>query len=260
VTVAGARQLRSVVEGLDRTPLAEALQTAELQTRVDRKYLIVPAMLHAVVVGLGPGAQVVDIDGEHCFAYRSVYFDTADRLSYRKAAHRRPDRFKVRTRTYVDQGRCFLEVKRRDARGRTTKVRVPYDPADEHRLTPTGRAFVDEHVCPAAPLAPLLPTLTTEYHRVTLLDRTRSVRLTLDAGVVCRSTDGREVRLADAVVVETKSTGAPTAADRLLWRTGTRPVAISKYAVGMAALDPSLPANRWNRVLTRWVDAPARQR
>jgi hypothetical protein len=253
-------QLRRAVDGLARTPLAEALETAELQTRVDRKYLIRPSMLQAFVAGLGPSAQVVDIDGEQCFAYRSVYFDTDDRLAYRKAAHRRPDRFKVRTRTYVDHGECFLEVKRRDARGRTTKVRLPYDPADEARLTATGRGFVDEHVCTATPLARLHPVLTTEYHRVTLLDRTRSVRLTLDAGVVCRSADGREVRLTDAVVAETKSAGAPTAADRVLWRAGVRPVAISKYAVGMAALDPSLPANRWNPVLKRWFDAPARQR
>ena len=260
MSAAGPAPLREVVHGLVRTPLLAAVETADLQTRVDRKYVVAPAMLWAMVAGLGTDAQVVDIDGEQCFAYRSVYFDTIDRLAYRKAAHRRPDRFKVRTRTYVDQGECFLEVKRRDARGRTTKVRVPYDPADEERLTPTGRVFVDEHVVLPTPLAPLHPVLTTEYHRVTLLDCTRSVRLTLDAGLVCRSTDGREVRLADAVVVETKSTGAPTAADRLLWRTGTRPVAISKYAVGMAALDPSLPANHWNPVLKRWFDAPARQR
>jgi hypothetical protein len=260
MSAVGPGQLRSIVHEIDRTPLPAAIEAAELQTRVDRKYIIVPELLHAVVIGLGPEARVVDIDGEQCFAYRSVYFDTDDRIAYRKAAHRRPGRFKVRTRTYVDHGDCFLEVKRRDVRGRTIKVRVPYDPADEGRLTPTGRAFVDEHVCPPTPLGRLQPALTTEYHRVTLLDPTRSVRLTVDAGLVCRSTDGREVRLTDAVVVETKSAGPPTAADRLLWRAGARPTAMSKYAVGMAVLDPTLPANHWNRVLTRWFDAPVRRR
>lgn len=42
--------------------------------------------------------------------------------------------------------------------------------------------------------------------------------------------------------------------DRLLWRQGIRPARISKYCVGLAALDPTLPANRWNRTLRRYFD------
>jgi hypothetical protein len=53
-------------------------------------------------------------------------------------------------------------------------------------------------------------------------------------------------------LVETKSTGAPTVADRLLWSAGERPVTISKFGVGMAALNPHLPANKWNRTLRRY--------
>jgi hypothetical protein len=31
-------------------------------------------------------------------------------------------------------------------------------------------------------------------------------------------------------------------------------VAVSKFCVGMAALDPTLPANKWNRILRRHFD------
>ena len=55
--------------------------------------------------------------------------------------------------------------------------------------------------------------------------------------------------LTGELLVETKSAGPPTAADRFLWRAGVRPAAISKFCVGMATLDPSLPANKWNRIL-----------
>ncbi|HWK79398.1 MAG TPA: hypothetical protein VNP95_01455, partial [Thermomicrobiales bacterium] len=51
--------------------------------------------------------------------------------------------------------------------------------------------------------------------------------------------------------IETKGTGKPTSFDRLLWRHGIRPQAMSKFNVGLSLLVPELPANRWHRVRTR---------
>jgi hypothetical protein len=39
-------------------------------------------------------------------------------------------------------------------------------------------------------------------------------------------------------------------ADRFLWSHGHRPVRLSKFATGMALLDPALSHNRWHRTLT----------
>ena len=55
----------------------------------------------------------------------------------------------------------------------------------------------------------------------------------------------------DAVVVETKSAGAPSAADRVLWRHGVRPTKVSKFCTGLAVIRPDLPANKWHRVIDR---------
>ncbi|SEP89849.1 hypothetical protein [Streptomyces radiopugnans] len=52
-------------------------------------------------------------------------------------------------------------------------------------------------------------------------------------------------------MVETKTGSTPSAADRLLWRAGHRPSRISKYATGLAALRPDLPAVPWRRTLRR---------
>jgi hypothetical protein len=253
--------LQAIVQQLARTSLEATVDVAGLQIRTDRKYVIDPAMLHAVVQAVGPHAHVLDIMGAQCFDYRSVYFDTADLVAYRSAAHRRAGRFKVRTRTYVDTGQCMLEVKTKDERRRTVKHRLAYQPTDERRITADGRAFVDEHICRVPPLGELVPVLTTTYRRVTLVDPTHGARLTIDADLVCRDERGGEVRLPDHVIVETKSAGAATPADRVLWRCGIRPVAISKYCVGMASLDPTLPANHWNRTLQRWFGrTPAHRR
>ena len=64
----------------------------------------------------------------------------------------------------------------------------------------------------------------------------------------------------DLLVVETKSAGPTTALDRALWAQGARPVSISKYAVGMALLDPTLPAHKWTRVLRRLGRTPLNER
>ena len=221
---------------------------AELQTRTDRKYLIAPELFLAMTRTLGPGLAVLEVDGARAFRYESVYFDTPTLDSFHGAAHGRRRRFKVRTRTYLDSGVCVLEVKTRSGRDETVKHRIPYHPDDRHRLTVEGLGFVAEHV--RVPVGTTLaPVLTTSYRRATLVVLTDGTRLTCDAALVCTSVDGASVALRDRLLVETKSWGAPTTADRFLWSAGHRPVAISKFCLGMAALDPRLPANRWNRTL-----------
>jgi hypothetical protein len=175
------------------------------------------------------------------------------------AAHRRPARFKIRTRTYLDSGECWLEVKTRDRRGRTVKTRQPHDLADRTCLTPSGKDFVqavlDENRLTRDETGTLRPTLVTRYSRTTLLV-TGSVpaadsRLTIDTGLVCSREGGAVARLPSRAVVETKSGAGASAVDRLLWSRGHRPSQISKYGTGLAALDPDLRAAKWVRVLHR---------
>ena len=59
----------------------------------------------------------------------------------------------------------------------------------------------------------------------------------------------QRLALPDLVIAETKSGSHPSAVDRLLWRSGHRPISISKYGTGLAALHRELPANKWARVL-----------
>jgi hypothetical protein len=241
--------------------LEETVASVSLQTRVDRKYVVTAEVLQSVFGALAEPARALENDGRRVFGYRSIYFDTPDRVAYRRAARSRPDRFKVRTRIYLDSGLGALEVKTRDRSGRTVKVRLPYEFASHGTLTEEGRTFVAGHLDVCA--APLAPVLDVGYDRTTLvLD---AARVTVDRELRCRAVDaddtdeernGAVATLPDALIVETKTGGRPCAVDLALWGLGCRPMALSKYGVGMAVLDPSLPANRWNRVLRRhfgWV-------
>ncbi|MEV6350891.1 polyphosphate polymerase domain-containing protein [Actinoplanes sp. NPDC051851] len=230
--------------------------TAELLTRVDRKYLLPATALPAVLDGLRD-ARVLEIDGQRGFGYRSIYFDTEGMESYLGAAHQRRRRFKVRIRTYVDTGAHFVEVKTRGTRGTTVKERVPYV-GNGSDLGPDGRAHAAEVLAGAgitADPAAMRPVLATHYQRHTLYLPASGSRVTIDTGLAWQLPDGSTVRMPDRAVVETKSAGSVSEMDRLLWSLHHRPCSISKYATGLAALRPDLPANRWQPVLRRHFHA-----
>ncbi|MEU4741925.1 polyphosphate polymerase domain-containing protein [Actinosynnema sp. NPDC023658] len=233
--------------------LAELVERAALQTRVDRKYVVPADALPHLLDQLAPHARVLEIDGDRTFRYQSVYFDTPRLVSFHSAAYRRRRRFKVRTRTYLDSAECWLEVKISGARGSITKHRLPYHARDCATVHP-GRGFVDEalareSITPEAGSS-LDPVLVTDYQRTTLLLPETASRVTIDTALSWRHDDAA-LRLAGLAVVETKTTSAATPVDRMLWRRGVRPVRISKYATGLAALRHDLPDAPWRRTLRR---------
>ncbi|MFC8597429.1 VTC domain-containing protein [Isoptericola sp. NPDC057191] len=256
----GATAQDVVTRGLaDARPvtLEEVDATAALQTRVDRKYVLTPAEVAALLATLAAQAEprVLEIGGDRAFTYASTYYDTADLLTFRQAARRRRRRFKVRTRTYVDTGNTtFLEVKTRAARGVTVKERCPWELSAP--LGGAGLEFVDDRLAAARldapPSADLAPVLRSVYRRTTVL--LPDARMTLDSGLRWRLAGpetlhgDRTADVGDLVVVETKAGTAPSSADRALWRAGHRPDRISKYATGLATLRPDLPDHPWRRL------------
>lgn len=201
----GGPTLGALTAELRPVTLEVVLATANLQARVDRKYVVPLDSLADVLGTIGDQLHVLEIDGLRGFSYESVYFDTPSLTAYHQHAHGRRRRAKIRTRTYLDSGECLLEFKRVGSRGETIKERFPY------RLDSRFELDVD-------------------------------LRFDGPSGGSYGPTQG-------VAVVESKSAGGDSPADRALRRVGVRPVTLSKYCVGMALLDRRLPANRWNREL-----------
>lgn len=243
---------------LSRLPavaLDELVERSALQTRVDRKYVVDPSVAADLLTSAPPGTRALDIDGERTFGYTSVYLDTPDLVGYHLAAHRRRRRFKVRSRSYDASGLAYLEVKTRDG-AHTVKTRLEGQHVHGDRLSAEGATFVADTLADAG-IAPgvvglLTPVLRTRYRRSTLQLDGDACRVTLDRDLRWEACATGAARSSPAlVVVETKSAGAVSPMDRLLWARGVRPTRISKYATGLAALDPDLPHNRWSRTLRR---------
>jgi hypothetical protein len=242
--------------------LEHLLCEAELQTRIDRKYVLDDEGLGDLITTLPDGARVLEIDGRRRFAYRSTYFDTPALDAFHAAGRGRRRRFKVRTRVYRHSGETWLEVKTRGPRGTTVKDRLPYDLADAGRLTTEGRDFVAStlaaHRVAGVHAAALVPSLHTSYDRLTqLLTGTGVSRATIDSGLSWRRPGSTlSVSVPGTLIVETKGGSSPSELDRALWRAGTRPSRVSKYGAGLATLDHDLPDLKWHRVLTQLPTSP----
>lgn len=252
--------------------LDELNAKAAMQIRVDRKYIVDARLAAQALATLPAPAQVLNINGARDFAYDSVYFDNYDLQSYKLAAYGRRNRFKIRTRTYLDTGDTFLEVKTEGARAVTVKERIPYSIQDRDKLTAEGAAYVQESLgnllnCPVSEFAPVL---STAYRRTTVFlpeseNNPVNSRMTIDTNLCWTPLSeralaplsdfelGQPYTAAGMVIIETKSSSAPSVADRHLWQAGIRPAKISKFATGMAALNRDLPSNKWNRTISRSV-------
>lgn len=251
-------RLAGALAGVAPIDLASLTELADLQTRVDHKYLVGLDDFSRLLDRLGPGLQVLEIEERRVFGYSSTYFDTGCLQMYRDHVQGRRRRHKVRVRRYLDSDLTMLEVKAKGGRGETVKHRTTWDPARTGMLGREGRSFVDSFLDGRPRAEDLAPVLVSGYHRATLVDVAAGLRLTCDVDLWFVG-EWRPVRVPPGtVLLETKSESGRSVADHHLHRLGHRDTTVSKYCVGVAATT-GVPANRWHRTLQRYVGTgPAR--
>lgn len=252
----GLTTVRRRVCQLPALSLAELQQSADLQDRVDTKFVVTPNVMSRVLDDLTEQINVLDIDGTREFRYESTYFDTPDLKTFRAHRQGRRRRFKVRTRTYVDSNLRVLEVKTKGVRGRTEKVRMTHS-LPGHELDAEAREFIarwltDYGIRQASQFAEALqPTLLTTYRRTTFVGCERPFRLTADVHMRCGNEAAAVATLHDRILLEAKTSGEGDPLIRLLHRHGARPVKMSKYCAGIAMLNDDIAAQPWNPVIRR---------
>jgi hypothetical protein len=242
--------MTDVLKMFESVTLEAVVGAAPLLTRIDHKYVVPVTALRDVVQQLD--MPVLDINGQRVFGYESVYFDTPERTAYLASARRHRRRIKVRTRTYLDSGVCMFELKSKGYRDQTVKERIEYDINDRFTLNDAACFFLADRA-ERLPARSLEAALTTTYRRTSFADLLLGARVTVDTDLVCNDASGRRVGMPGYAIIETKSANGSCATDRMLWRAGYRPDSISKFGLGVAALHPELPSNKWHRPLCRYV-------
>lgn len=230
---------------LPRIGLPEVLAGAAATTRVDRKYLVGAAGVQVFLGRLPDSLRLLSIDGRLTTTYRSTYFDTADLHTCRAHVQGRRRRWKARSRLYVEDGLCRLELKVRDGSGMTRKFFHPTSADEYGEMTPEAAEFFREGllVHRLGRVEPLEPAVEVAYERATLADPETGTRVTIDFGVRGTRRDQAVEVDAGRLIVETKGGRTPGAADRLLGQLGARPISFSKYTASASLMDPRIPDN-----------------
>jgi hypothetical protein len=242
----------------DTVSLGELKARAALLDRLDSKYVVPLEVLYTLFPALSEHFAVLRIEHALVFGYDTVYFDSADLLTYRAHVQKRRKRFKVRSRHYVDSGVCIFEVKLKGPRGETIKKLLPYDDAQHGRMSEPARAFLER--CLRREYGQdcthdLAPAVRMHYSRMTLVARAGAERVTCDADLSFLGPAGPAGRLASGhVLVETKSARGQGLADRLLRAAGANTVDCSKYCVGIALTRPGIKYNEFKWLLSRYFD------
>jgi hypothetical protein len=214
-----------------------------LLDRQEIKYLLSEDRLGTLLSGLEAEYRVLEIQGRHSFDYRSVYFDTPDRLFYVQHHAGTLPRWKIRQRTYLNSGLTYLEVKYKDNRRVTHKNRMQIN-------TPAGliaeesNQFLETHY--PGRVDDLTLFLETRYSRITLVRKAGVERITIDRGLqFSHGTYSKSIP--GLVIAEIKQArlGPRSPFTHQLKQIGVRPGGFSKYCIGSTLLNPTLKQNRF---------------
>lgn len=232
--------------GFEPVGLDLVVESANLAQRVDRKYLVDTQTVRRLLGGLMETHRVLEIDRRRTTTYSTTYFDTPSLTSCRAHVQGRRRRWKVRSRMYVEDNLCRVEVKTRSGRGLTIKD-AALSHADRYGTLQAGDLeFVRGVLAPLHPEVDarlLAPRAEITYSRACLVDVVAGTRVTLDGALTSIQREGHAWVDEAYVIVETKGGNVPSAADRLLVGLGAQPRSFSKYAATTSLVHPDIADN-----------------
>jgi len=218
-----------------------------LLNRTDTKYVLSTATLQKIMPQLAADYSTLVVDGKRLSPYRTLYFDTKAFSLYHRHHAGVLDRYKVRSREYVDSQLAFLEVKHKTNKGRTIKSRMQ---TPELAAALFGEKIDFLHNTYPHDASELEPKLWVEYSRITLVSHHRKERVTIDLNL-SYAWNGQTIDLPHIAIVEVKEDGFSRHSDmgRQLRRHQVHATGFSKYCVGISLIYPELKHNNFKSKL-----------
>lgn len=221
----------------------EEMDAVKLMNRIDTKYVTTrETALKILQEADATGYRACEIEGQTLTSYHSMYYDTPDLEMFRIHRSGHKVRQKIRFRTYMVTGITFLEIKRKNNKGRTKKKRL--------RMPDEGAAgFVERESWYR--LSDISPACTTDFNRITLVNREKTERITFDSDLeFSNPRTGQKAGLGDIVIIELKQDGrAYSRMKRILLEHRVHPFKVSKYCIGTVLTDPSVHPGRFKEKL-----------
>lgn len=240
-------EFRPILDTMDPISLDE-MKGVRLMNRVDEKYIMNRPQLEQLLERIAPQYFIQRIDGEALAPYHTLYFDTEELATYTAHHNRKLNRQKLRVRCYRSNQTTFFEIKNKNNKGKTNKIRIPISTDDFDNCL--NVAAVQDFLKKESPYPAdqLKKQIENNFRRITLVDKGMHERVTIDSEIKFHNyTTGIDYDLSPLVVMEVKrEVGAPsTAIDRTLIEMHIHPKRMSKYCIGTVLTNPQAKQNRF---------------
>ena len=214
----------------------------KLMSRTDTKFAFQSNKLPSLLKELMPFYRVLVIDGKLIHDYKSLYYDTDDRKFYIDHHNQRVNRNKIRFREYVGSGLTFLEIKRKNNKGRTIKKRMKVDKIN-NQLSKKEQEYVEKIIGKTMNVD---AKQWINFSRITFVHKTQKERLTMDVNLTFENAN-KKGDMKHIVIAEVKQERMSRASDfmRIAKEMHILPIRISKYCMSTLQLNPRLKRNRF---------------
>lgn len=230
----------------------EEMAGIRLMNRTDQKYLTdVPTLKQLLQLTQG-SYYAQEIGGQRVSPYATTYWDDATtHQMFRQHETGRKPRTKVRVRTYLNSDITFLEVKKKDNHGKTSKKRIQVPSLSEVMTHGAGSEFLEQQT--GMHLADLAPAVGNRFDRITLVNYDKTERLTIDFDIHFHNYQTElDAAMDNIVVIELKRDGrCPSPILPLLRQLRIKPSGFSKYCIGASVTNPKLRINRFKKRLIK---------
>lgn len=232
----------------------DEMRSVRLMNRIDTKYVLSEEeVLRLLDSTLEAGYRVQIIDGVRACRYLTLYYDTASREMFTVHHNRKLTRQKLRTRTYLESGTTFFEIKNKSNRGRTKKRRIEIKAeelmcfsqnAEARELLANNSHYTTDE---------LRPALITSFSRITLVNPTLTERSTIDLGLEYEDArTGNKASIERMAIVEIKQDGNTASQLKLMLRDmHIAPLKVSKYCLGTTLTVDGIKHNRFKAKIQR---------
>jgi len=212
------------------------MDKVSLLKRIDTKYVVSIKDLFQFLKSVESTHRILEINDKRTQTYETFYYDTANMDMYVAHHNKKANRFKVRTRQYIESDLFFLEIKNKSNKGKTVKKRIKLQTSSLEAHT-DAKEFVSKYS--PYQLKDLSPVLANTFRRITLVDNDLTERLTIDLDLKAWKIEDKssEIQLENIAIIELKrDQNSLAGTDKRLLDLRIKTMGFSKYAISSSLL------------------------
>lgn len=213
--------------------------------RTDTKYVFHRNDLENLLKELRSHFRLLIVNNTGVQDYKTIYFDTASYGMFQQHHNGQRERFKIRTREYINSSLFFLEVKVKNNKGLTLKSRRKIESLDINIQQNKSNFLAGRTTFLQSDLQ---ESIKNEFSRITLVNEKTPERITLDFNLCyVNPKNGKELALPNACILEIKRNASAKnrELEKVLKGFQIYPMKFSKYCMGLSQLEPSIKTNRF---------------